>query len=123
MNALEQAGKLIEQGWCAAFLEKDGKYCSVGALAAVLFEPERGKMDEENDAYDFEWCNQVYEIIDETPEAKALAAEIAENNDPDWYPIRLKYPPTHLIYIWNDAQGDQQDVVNMFKSAAARLEE
>ena len=126
MNKLEEAAALIEGGWCVGNLVNgDGKYCSVGAILAV-----NGVSDHElrndfvGDEY-VEGCLTAYQFAETLPEIEVLAKEIIEA-DPESYPNHMLRNDAgyavDVVYNWNDCQTDINDVLEMFKLAAKRLD-
>jgi hypothetical protein len=115
-NILEEAGKLIEQGWCTRRLVKDGKFCSSGAIAVTEFDVNEEKLDPESDSYDVDYEVAVYQLLEHSKGVKALAEEIESSTGSP-----RGYSDFAYVYVWNDIQTDQQEVVNMFKSASKRL--
>ena len=115
MNVLEQAAELIENGWCTQeLMDGDGKYCSVGAVLAAS-----GVKIDANEASGYAEGRYVYNLYDyarSIPAIKALAEEIGERGN------FMSSNPVSTIYYWNDDQNDVNEVLEVFKHAAKRLD-
>lgn len=120
MNNLEEAAKLLENGWCVGFIKDRDKFCAVGALAVAIG----------IDLTDIE-TKRPYELVDDSPEGKALAEEILESDYfknlgsalQDYTLIAFEKGDYSVItYHFNDRQESVEPVLEMFKYAAKRID-
>lgn len=128
MNVLEQAAELLENGWCQGSLHEhmnDGDvFCAVGALATVI----TGQVQR---------TDMAYEIIENHASGMALFLEIMDERirtasseyTQDLIEYRdaarvdrARFDISDEIINFNDAADNKEEVIEVMKHAAKRLD-
>lgn len=133
MNNIEKAVELLENGWCVGELESEedsDKHCAVGAVAAasgfLVVNVENGIRYIDDDS--------TYGNFNASVEGKALAEEILDDTKP-WFDMvgrkawadgmTASYKDgayDSVVFTFNDSQASPENVIEMFKHAAKRLD-
>jgi hypothetical protein len=124
MNAIEEAAKRLEQGWCKNELAEHvpgvgDKFCAVGAVASAELELTTKYIDENE--------YKVYKMLKTSDSIKALAQEVVESgfyDDSSQEFIEDLYAHgqyDEIVYTFNDSQETVEPVLELFRKAAKRL--
>lgn len=125
MNHLEEAASLLENNWCAYAMERDGKYCSAGAVAKVAgLNPMYASSDSLNN------LPEIIALADEIRESGYLQKELAEVAHEIYDEMGMSVTqyieqmnPVTVVTSWNDSHDKDElpDILETFKYAAKRL--
>lgn len=136
MNELENAVDLVEQGWCAGSLLKDGNVCAAGAIYAAHKGYSHDQLSKMNwaEQANFEFAASVY--AEDSEVARALADEIIVqgqckhvSEDSDSYSViwgfndklRFEFPELDTPEFKAAQETHKYEVIEMMKRAAKRL--
>lgn len=124
MNALDRAKNRMKNGWCTSTLYKDGKYCSVGALAVEL-DPQNRLLSgfESGDAYKTVASSKEGKILAETIVENFLSDTVTRNILEYGLPLMCDDTIAWIIYYFNDGQDSFDNIEQAFEKASAKFEE